>query len=99
VSAENGVRENGVRENGVRGRTVSEGERCQRENGVRGRTVSGTLFEAQGLRMVFSNLNCATAFATQGSEPYGLLRLMACRIFSITSFGCGWFSHVKEKGT
>ena len=47
----------------------------------------------QGLRMVFSIPNCATAFDTQGSEPYGLLRLMACRIFSISSFGCGWFSH------
>ena len=26
--------------------------------------------------MVFSNPNCATAFDTQGSEPYGLLRLL-----------------------
>ena len=29
--------------------------------------------------MVFSNSNCATAFDTHGSEPYGLLRLMAYR--------------------
>jgi hypothetical protein len=26
--------------------------------------------------MVFSNPNCATAFDTEGSEPYGLLRLL-----------------------
>jgi hypothetical protein len=30
----------------------------------------------QGLRRVFSNPNCATAFDTEGSEPYGLLRLL-----------------------
>ncbi len=30
----------------------------------------------QGLRMVFFNPNCATAFDTEGSEPYGLLRLL-----------------------
>ena len=53
------------------------GERCQAP-------FSGR----QGLRMVLSNPNCATAFDTQGSEPYGLLRLMAYRIFSISSFGC-----------
>src|ERR1035437_5084244 len=31
-------------------------------------------FRGQGLRMVFSNPNFATAFDTEGSEPYGLLR-------------------------
>ena len=55
-------------------------------------TVSGTLFGAPGVAEgIFPN--CATAFDTNGSEPYGLLRLMAYRIFSISSFGCGWFSH------
>ena len=33
-------------------------------------------FRGQGLRMVFSNPNFATAFDTEGSEPYGLLRLL-----------------------
>ena len=49
------------------------------ENGVRylfrenGQVFSGR----QGLlRMVFFHPNCATAFGTQGSEPYGLLRLL-----------------------
>jgi len=47
----------------------------------------------QGLRRVFSNPNRATAFDTHASEPYGLLRFRAYRIFSISSFGWGWFSH------
>ena len=28
------------------------------------------------MRRVFPNPNCATAFDTEGSEPYGLLRLL-----------------------
>ena len=64
------------------GAGLVKGERCQVP-------FSGR----QGLRRVFSNPNCATAFDTQGSEPYGLLRLRAYRIFAISSFGWGWFSH------
>jgi hypothetical protein len=50
----------------------------ERENG---RVRAGERFQVpfsggQGLRMVFSHPNCATAFDTQGSEPYGLLRLL-----------------------
>jgi len=33
----------------------------------------------QGLRRVFSNPNRATAFDTQGSQPYGLLHLKGTR--------------------
>ncbi len=66
----------------MRGQTVSEGT-----NGVR------YPFRGYELRRVFFNPNSATAFDTQGSEPYGLLRLMAYRMFSISSFGWGWFSH------
>lgn len=43
----------------------------------------------QGLRRVFSNPHRATAFLTQGSEPYGRLGLRAYRIFSISSFRWG----------
>ena len=73
------------RGNGVKGGTVSRG------NGVRGERCQVPFWGRQGLRMVFGNPNCATAFFTHGSEPYGLLRLMAYRILSISSFGCGWF--------
>ncbi len=53
-----------MRENG-------EGERCQVPFllGVR------YPFGGQGLRMVFSNPNCATAFDTEGSEPCPWTRL------------------------
>ena len=43
------------------------------------------------LRKVFSNPNCATAFDTHSFEPYGRLRWMAQRIFSISSLGCEAF--------
>jgi len=39
--------------------------------------LSGTPFWAPGVADGIFNPNCATAFDTQGSEPYGLLRLMA----------------------
>jgi len=52
------------------------GSRGHQNPGNGERTVSGTLFGRQGLRMVVSNPNRATAFDTQGSEPYGLLRLL-----------------------
>jgi hypothetical protein len=48
---------------------------------------NGQVFSGrQGLRMVFSHPNCATAFATQGSEPYGLLRLLDLKDKGLTAF-------------
>jgi len=47
------------------------------------------------LRMVFSNPNCATAFLSHFSEPYGRLFFIAWRIFSTSSFGCERLSHCR----